>query len=180
MRERERRLSSTLFKMFQGCRFGFLSTKTNFVCLATDPKKHQGGIRAERTQEPKTLDRFIYIFIFICMYAYFFSIILIINMYLVGFFFCFSLENHHHHHRHHHFHSSAKGTRQRIRRKRRRTGRMGEKWKRSGGGWTEGGPGCVCERAQYKPHPRRLLAMMISVTASNTTWMFPVSVAQVK
>lgn len=34
-------------------------------------------------------------------------------------------------------------------------------------------------RAQYKPHPRRLLAMMISVTASNTTWMFPVSVAQV-
>lgn len=34
--------------------------------------------------------------------------------------------------------------------------------------------------AQYKPHPRRLLAMMMSVTASNTTWMFPVSVAQVK
>lgn len=33
--------------------------------------------------------------------------------------------------------------------------------------------------AQYKPHPRRLLAMMMSVTASNTTWMFPVSVAQV-
>lgn len=34
-------------------------------------------------------------------------------------------------------------------------------------------------RAQYKPHPRRLLAMMMSVTASNTTWIFPVSVAQV-
>lgn len=34
-------------------------------------------------------------------------------------------------------------------------------------------------RAQYKPQPRRLLAMMMSVTASNTTWMFPVSVAQV-
>lgn len=32
---------------------------------------------------------------------------------------------------------------------------------------------------QYKPQPRRLLAMMMSVTASNTTWMFPVSVAQV-
>lgn len=34
--------------------------------------------------------------------------------------------------------------------------------------------------AQYKPHPLRLFAIMMSVTASNTTWMFPVSVAQVR
>lgn len=32
---------------------------------------------------------------------------------------------------------------------------------------------------QYKPQPRRLLAMMMSVTASNTTWMLFVSVAHV-
>lgn len=42
-----------------------------------------------------------------------------------------------------------------------------------------GACGRASERAQYKPQPRRLLAMMMSVTASNTTWMFPVSVAQV-
>lgn len=35
-------------------------------------------------------------------------------------------------------------------------------------------------RPQYKPHPLRLFAIMMSVTASNTTWMFPVSVAQVR
>lgn len=34
-------------------------------------------------------------------------------------------------------------------------------------------------RGQYKPQPRRLLAMMMSVTASNTTWILFVSVAQV-
>lgn len=32
---------------------------------------------------------------------------------------------------------------------------------------------------QYRPHPRKLLAMMTSVTASNTNWMLLVSVAQV-
>lgn len=32
---------------------------------------------------------------------------------------------------------------------------------------------------QYKPQPRRLLAMMTSVTASNTKWILLVSVAQV-
>lgn len=40
------------------------------------------------------------------------------------------------------------------------------------------GPRCR-GRAQYKPQPRRLLAMMMSVTASNTTWMLFVSVAHV-
>lgn len=34
-------------------------------------------------------------------------------------------------------------------------------------------------RGQYKPQPRRLLAMMMSVTASKTTWMLFVSVAHV-
>lgn len=32
---------------------------------------------------------------------------------------------------------------------------------------------------QYSPQPRRLFAMMTSVTASNTNWMLLVSVAQV-
>ena len=40
-------------------------------------------------------------------------------------------------------------------------------------------PLCL-DRPQYKPHPLRLFAIMMSVTASNTTWMFPVSVAQVR
>lgn len=90
-------------------------------------------------------------------------------MYLVAFFFLFSLNNqqNRHHHHHHHFHSSVKGT-----------GRGGM---RAGRGGTERGEGAGfrTERTQYKPQPRRLLAMMMSVTASNTTWMFPVSVAQV-
>lgn len=100
-------------------------------------------------------------------------IILIINMYLVAFFFLFSLnnqQNHQRHHPHHHFHSSVKGTGMRTGEEDRRSER--EEGQR---GRTLQGVG----RAQYKPHPRRLLAMMMSVTASNTTWMFPVSVAQV-
>lgn len=88
-------------------------------------------------------------------------------MYLVAFFFLFSLNNQQNrHHHHHHFHSSVKGT-----------GRGGM---RAGRGGTERVRGQGSGRsAQYKPQPRRLLAMMMSVTASNTTWMFPVSVAQV-
>lgn len=94
----------------------------------------------------------------------FFKIILI-NMYLVAFFFLFSFNNQQNHHHLHHFHSSVKGMRE--------GGRTGR------GGREEGEGEDTRGHAQYKPHPRRLLAMMMSVTASNTTWMFPVSVAQV-
>lgn len=98
-----------------------------------------------------------------------FKIFLIINMYLVAFFFLFSLNNQQNrHHHHHHFHSSVKGT-----------GRGGAGAGRGGTERGEEGGAFRTERAQYKPQPRRLLAMMMSVTASNTTWMFPVSVAQV-
>lgn len=99
-------------------------------------------------------------------------------MYLVAFFFLFSLnnqQNHHRHHHHHHFHSSVKGTEARRRGEEEEEGGMGEREEGTKREDNTGAFGC----AQYKPHPRRLLAMMMSVTASNTTWMFPVSVAQV-
>lgn len=146
---------------FHGCEVEFLLNK--FL-----PGCSQEHLEESEQEETRTKN-IIYIYLYIRMPI--FKIFLIINMYLVAFFFLFSLNNqqnrHHHHHHHHHFHSSVKGT-----------GRGGMRAGRSG---TERGKGAGfrTECAQYKPQPRRLLAMMMSVTASNTTWMFPVSVAQV-